>query len=214
MTGSAGISELSGAKFDEVAITAPISPHPRARRLLRFSVRTLLMAVIAIGCGLGWIAAVVRAGTTQRSIVNAINLAGGWALYDTEWEDDQKSATWKPRWPKEVVDQVGINYLGNVVFVNLHDRGSDDLFAELGRLTHLKQLHRPGPAVTDKGLGYLRGLRDLRLLSLEGSGVTDAGLCQLTGLASLRWLKVTRTRITDAGIREIRNALPQLQVIR
>ena len=32
---------------------------------------------------------------------------------------------WQPRWPRWLVDRVGADYLGNVVFVNLHDRGTD-----------------------------------------------------------------------------------------
>lgn len=84
---------------------------------------------------------------------------------------------------------------------------------QVARLRHLKQLHRPGFAVTDAGLVHLGQLSELQLLSLDDTQVTDAGLAHLKGLSGLKWLKLTRTRVTDAGIAEIQTSLPHLQVI-
>ena len=100
---------------------------------------------------------------------------------------------------------MGVDYFGNVVFINLHDRGTDDVLAHVGRLTHLKQLHRPGFAVTDAGLAHLGRLSDLQLLSLDDTQVTDAGLAHLKGLAGLKWLKLTRTRVTDPESQSFRS---------
>jgi hypothetical protein len=55
------------------------------------------------------------------------------------------------------------------------------VLAQVGRLTHLKQLHRPGVAGTDSGLVHLSRLSDLQLLSLDDTQATDAGLDQLKG---------------------------------
>jgi hypothetical protein len=192
---------------------AKSAPRSR-RRLFRFSVRGLLLLILVIGCGLGWIARVVRTGQTQRRAVAAIYQAGGWALYDTDWDEGQAPTAWHPRWPRSLVDRVGVDYFGTVVFVNLHDRGTDAVLAQVGRLTHLKQLHRPGLAMTDAELIHLGQLNKLELLSLNHTQVTDAGLVHLKGLKGLKWLRVAGSRVTDAGVGELRKALPDLQPIR
>jgi hypothetical protein len=190
------------------------APRPRRLRFFRVSVRGLLLLIVVIACGLGWIARVVRTGQIQRHAVSAIYRAGGWVVYDTDWDEVQNTSTWKPRWPKWLVDRVGVDFCASVVFINLHDRGTDQVLADVARLRHLKQLHRPGFAVTDVGLAHLRGLTELELLSLDRTQVTDAGLAQLKGLRGLKWLKITRTRVTDLGVAHLQSFLPRLQVLR
>ena len=181
---------LEAASEADVTGGRPATTRQR-RTFFAVSVRGLLLLILVIGCGLGWIARVVRLGQAQRSAVVAIYQAGGWVVYDTEWDDHPNEWIWKPRWPRWIVDQLGVDYFGNVVFANLHDRGTDKLLAHVGRLKHLKQLHRPGFAVTDAGLAHLGRLSDLQFLSLDDTQVTDAGLAHLKGLSGLRWLKLT-----------------------
>jgi hypothetical protein len=83
----------------------------------------------------------------------------------------------------------------------------------VAQFRHLKQLHRPGFAVTDDGLAHLGQLGELQLFSLEQTQVTDAGLGHLKGLSGLKWLKLKGTRVTEAGVRELKKALPQFQAI-
>ncbi len=148
------------AILPEAATSAESAGRPRAAlrlwwTFLRVSVRGLLLLILVIGCAMGWIAQIVRNGNIQRRAVAAIKQAGGWVVYDSEWDEDQHTSSWKPRWPKRLVDQMGMDYLGNVVFINLHDRGTDQVLMEVARLNHLRQLHRPGFAVTDAGLAHL-----------------------------------------------------------
>jgi hypothetical protein len=121
---------------------------------------------------------------------------------------------WKPTRPKRIVDQIGVDYFGNVVFINFHDRGTDNLLAHVARLERLKQLHRPGFAVTDACLAHLGRLSALQFLSLDGTQVTDAGIASSTGLRGLKFLKISRTKVTDSGVAELRKSLPSLRVIR
>ena len=135
-------------------------------------------------------------------------------MYDTEWDEGRSGLTWKPRWPQWLVDFFGADYFGNVVFINLHDRGNDKVLSQVARLKYLKQLHRPGLAVSDAGLAHVGRLSDLQLLSLENTHVTDAGLAHLKGLAGLKWLKLGKTSVTDAGVATLRSALPRVQILR
>lgn len=54
------------------------------RQWLRISVRGLIVLVLIIGAGLGWIVHGVR---SQREAVAAIRRDGGAVLYDWEWKD-------------------------------------------------------------------------------------------------------------------------------
>jgi hypothetical protein len=72
---------------------------------------------------------------------------------------------------------------------------------------------------TDTDLRRLKGhleqfKQSLEELSLSGEGVTDAGLTCLKGLSHLRRLTLTGTSVTDTGVRQLRQALPQLEVSR
>jgi hypothetical protein len=66
--------------------TMPAGPvsHPW-RRLLRFSVRGLIVLVLVIGAGLGW---VVRSARIQREAVAAIKSAGGGVTYHHQIGDE------------------------------------------------------------------------------------------------------------------------------
>jgi hypothetical protein len=199
----------------QTAVDPAARPSPRRRFcLFRVSVRGLLVLVLLAGCGMGWVAQIVRTGQAQRRSVSAIYQAGGWVLYDTDWDERQAISSWRLRWPRWLVDRIGVDYCADVVFINLHGRGTDNLLAHVARLKHLKQLHRPGPAVTDAGLAHLGQLSELQFLSLDDTQVTDAGISSSTGLRSLKFLKISRTKVTDNGVAELRKSLPQLRVIR
>ncbi len=68
------------------------------RRFLRFSVRVLIVVVLVMGAGLGWL---VRSARIQRDAVAAIKDAGGSVVYDRE-RSNRKSIPggkpWVPRW--------------------------------------------------------------------------------------------------------------------
>ncbi len=198
-----------------VAVAAPATSRPRPLRMRpRLSVRGLLFVIVVIACGLAWVARVIRTGEDQRRHVAAIYRAGGWVVYDSEWTDDSLAAILKPKWPKWMVDSLGHDYFDNVVFVNLHDRGNDAVMADVGRLSHLKQISRTGPHVSDVGIAHLRKLGSLQLLSLRNSQVTDAGIEQLMSMTSLKWLNLSKTKVSDAGASQLERALPHLKITR
>ena len=61
-----------------------------------------------------------------------------------------------------------------------------------------------GGRVTDIGLRYLKGLKQLEALSLfYNDKITDAGLGHLSGLDRLQELDLTGPRVTDAGLERI-----------
>ena len=208
------------------------------KRFLRLSLRGLLFSVLAIGTGLGW---VVHRARIRHDAVGAIRRNGGTAWY--EWESrhgtlllaSERSTPWAPEW---LVDRVGPDLFGDVVFADLSKRGSNEVLAQVGELGHLESLGLNGSPVTDAGLAHLRrlvmlrelalmrtkltdaGLANLRGLTLledlwlNDTVITDAGLVHLKGLSRLRQVWLNGTRVTDAGVEELQRGLPDLLIYR
>jgi internalin A len=170
----------------------------RPRVLL--SVRALMVIVLILGGGLGW---VVRCARLQRDAVAAIEAAGGKVFYD--W-DVSNGLILKPgaRRPflKWLVARIGPDYVGNVTSVSLQGelgaRADDALLTHVSRLDHLEELDlRGNGSVTDAGLVHLRGLTRLRLLDLNASGVQGPGLANLNGLTGLQTLRLEGLPVSD-----------------
>ena len=174
------------------------------RRFLRFSVRGLIVFVVVLGAGLGWI---VRQAHIQRDAVAAIRKAGGTVSNDWEWNysmwKDGKSIRggkpWAPRW---LVDLIGTDFFGHVAVVDCRgaSTATDATLAHVGPLNRLQWLTVNHASVSDAGLVHLKGLTNLSVLWLDDTQVTDVGLVHLTGLTSLSNLGLDGIHVTDAGL--------------
>jgi Leucine-rich repeat (LRR) protein len=170
---------------------------------LRFSVRGLIVVVLVIGAGLGWI---VREAHIQRDAVAAIKKSGAGVAYSWAWRDGNNipgGEPWAPRW---LVDFIGVDYFSHVTVVVCHYKpgAPDAAIAEIGRLTQLEHLNLSASPVTDAGLVRLKGLTKLSVLGLAGTQVTDAGLAHLKGLTNLNYLDLSGTQISDAGLLDLK----------
>ena len=150
---------------------------------VRFSLRAMIVVVLLIGCGLGW---VVRSAHVQRDAVAAIGKAGGIVSYDWEWSNGKSIPGGKPWAPKWLVDLIGVDYFGHVTSVWLEQPATDGAIVEVGHLTQLERLQLVGGFVSDGELAHLKGLTKLSNLCL--SNVSDAGLAHLKGLTKLKGL--------------------------
>jgi internalin A len=205
--------------------TAPPPRKPWYRRLaFRISVRTLIVLVLVMGGGLGWIGHRAR---VQRQAVAAIEKAGGSVGYDFEWFDRNTdpstllSDPWpfSDPWPKWLVDAVGTDYLSNVVTVSFpYKEGgqpTDDLMVKVGRLSHLKGFYfssKKNGAVTDAGVAHLSELGRLRELSLSGNVIKGPGLVCLEGMTDLRVLDLSWNPLHDADMAHL-SRLSRLEVL-
>jgi hypothetical protein len=181
------------------------------RRFLRFSVRGLILIVIVLGAGLGWI---VRQAHIQRDAVAAIRKAGGTVSYDWEWKDGKSIRGGKPWAPRWLVDLIGTDYFGHVTIVDFPgaSTATDATLAHVGPLTRLQWLTVNHASVSDAGLVHLKGLTNLSVLGLDGTQVTDVGLVHLKGLTRLSDLGLNGSQVTDAGMNELKRALPGLRI--
>ena len=173
---------------------------PSWRRLLRFSVRGLIIFILVFGLWLGYL---VRSAKIQRDAVAAITSAYGHASYN--WQkngafDILDAKPWAPRW---LVDRIGVDYFGHVVSVSLPDK-PDAVCEQVGRLTRLERLTFGYSQLGDAGLAHLRGLTNLTYLDLRGTKVTDAGLANLKRMTSLKCIDLSDTQVSDAGLAHLK----------
>jgi Leucine-rich repeat (LRR) protein len=172
----------------------PKSRWPR----IRLSVRALMILVLLLGGGLGWIERSVR---IQRDAVAAIERTGAGVRYDWQYRNgipNSKGKPWAPRW---LVDLLGVDYFGSPAYVIARTQKMDDAtLVAVGRLSRLERLDIATSSVTDFGLANLEALKRLRYLDLAATQVSDAGLMHLKGLASLTFLDLNATQVGDVGL--------------
>ncbi len=149
-------------------------PSPTQRRCYRIpvhlSVRALMVLVLILGGGLGW---VVHRARVQRDAVAAIERAGGSVSYFWNW-DAPNTARGRaiPPWLRPLVNTLGPDYFAGVDDVRPSDQLDDALMAHVGRLHGLRTLQIfGGRSLTDTGLVHLKGLKRLEMLSIYYSSV-------------------------------------------
>jgi internalin A len=174
-------------------------PKPPKRRLLRLSVRALMVIVLILAVVLGWF---VRRAMIQREAVLAIKKSGGQVYYD--WQrraGGGLNPSAEPIWPRWLIERVGIDYFGHVVMVGLGKSATDLEMAHVGRLPRLVTLNAPNvKEITDAGAAHLAGLADLESVSLSGSKVTGGALANFRGKTTLKFLFIDHLPITDADL--------------
>jgi hypothetical protein len=176
------------------------------RSYLRFSVRGLIVLVLVIGAGLGW---VVRSAHIQRDAVAAIEKDGGSFCYDWKWRNGVYVRGSQARTPGWLVDLIGVDFFGPVSDAALSASSTitDATTAHIGRLNRLRRLNLNQAPLTDAGLVHAKGLSELLYLDLSATAVTDAGLVHLRGLSKLCFLALRGIHVTDAGIKKLKQAL-------
>ena len=170
------------------------------RRFPRLSVRGLMVVVLVIGGWLGWF---IHRVELQRAAVGAIDRGGGFVTYEWEWKDGASVSGGKPRWPKWLVDRVGIDCFASVTRIDFLQPGTNTKIAPVRDLTRLEYLNLVGSRVTDEGLVAIEGLVSLQYLCLGGCKITDAGLAHLKRLTALRYMELGGTKVGDVGLSQI-----------
>jgi hypothetical protein len=188
------------------------------RRWLAFSVRGLLLLVLALGLALGLL--LHKAGK-QRRAVAAVKQYGGFVHYDWEFEGtgsivERNSRSPGPPWLRRLV---GDEFFQEVTWVGLirdaHNGSRNGRSSPTGRsdgsvmpylrdFPRLKWLQIWKGQASDAGLANLGGLTELEeLLITLPEGLTAGGLAHLEGLPRLINLQISRGSIDDACLAPI-----------
>jgi hypothetical protein len=209
---------------------APLpSPRKLRRRWLQYSVRSLLLLMLAVSLAMAfWVAPARR----QRAAVIALQRQPNTEIrYDFQCREPRFQTPHNlPQW---LVDCCDVNLFANVEFVRLEFHFDNEL-SQLATMTHvktlfchevadadvdyivelkeLKELHimggderLSGVKFTDIGLAKVSQLENLESLHLLGTDISDAGLVHLKKLNHLQTLDLGGTGITDAGLIQLRD---------
>lgn len=210
-------------------VTARRSPP---RRSFRFGLFSLLLVVTAIALLVGVVAAKFRAVGRQRAAVEAIQRAGGAAVYGHEhyisgryggrtrrpisFFDTPPGPAWLRAW-------VGQDFFAQVESVHLWDEWvqptgepafeverhvTPEQLAQLRDFPALKSVTLSVLSTRDPGLSELASLARLESLTLREGGISDASIADLATLKQLRRLELISTQVTPAGAAELTARLP------
>jgi hypothetical protein len=119
-------------------------------------------------------------------------------------------SAWAPDWLQRLL---GPDFFHDITLVRIEGRefGDGDI-PKLAALDRVTSLGIEGTAITDEGLGHLRGNKHFHHLWLGDNWVTDAGIdrLHLDEMPKLQLLEVRSTLVSAAKKAEIRRRFPML----
>ena len=189
------------------------------RGLFRFRLRTLMLAVLVIGVGMGLYVNRVR---RQQAAVAAIRQAGGNVYYDYQQTDGYLDVARESRVPDWLRKKLGNDWFHSVVNVNVIYRNdakgtsktapsNDDFLDALAQLPRLEALVMLHGTASDEGLEKISRVRHLKeLVLMDAIHVTDRGVAYLPALEDLESLTLSESQITDDSLRAL-GQLPRLK---
>ena len=200
----------------------------RVRIRTRFGIRTLLLAVGAVGVCLGLWASLLQPYHRRAGAVRTLEWFGA------DWESrpvaphpflrfltpvDGRQAVTRVDL-QEVLALTDENVWGftalfkePLAHVSHGDTHRGVLLSALANLSELEELRLPYSGVTDEQFARLGGKPDLELLVLTGCPVTDASVPALSrGFPRLTELYIRWTAISPAGAERLRQQLPDCRV--
>ena len=183
----------------------PLQGETMARLAIRFSLRTLFIAMTIFGVCLGKRMAELRERNKALDIIAA---KGG-----TAYAQDGALIT--------AASAMDLSLLGTLwgsrgtTVAEVFLEGPQVRDADLATFTvfdELRTLRLSGTSVSDQGLQNLSKLRNLESLDLNLTDVTDAGIRHLSVLSHLSELHLLHTRITQEGVQRLEMFLPDCNV--
>ncbi len=185
--------------------THPIPAELKQGRWFQFSVRTLVVAMVLVGVGLGIVANRAR---RQREAVSAISRVGGTVYYDYQKANEKRPNAFDPRklppgpeWLRRII---GPEFFQDVVMVNLKGKlVNDELFIELRKLRNLENLNLSDTTITDSQMAHLAHFHNLQYVALWNTDISDEGLAHLAHLHKMYALILDGTKVTDEGLKHL-----------
>jgi hypothetical protein len=157
----------------------------------------MMVLVLVIGGGLGWIAYRAR---VQREAVAAIRRAGCSASYGR----NPSSAHGLPSFVhRAIIDRLGPDYIEPITEIRLFGADLDALMPHVGRLETVENLELVGRNLSDEGCRHLRGLRRLKDLSIICE-FPPSGLAAIEALPHLEHLTVANVRVEDRDLAHLK----------
>ncbi len=191
------------------------------RRRFQFSLRSLMMLVVALSLPCSWLAVEIRQARSHVAVVGVIDNLGGKVTCSSRlsWINHFVGADL-------FVDSFSIKFasvsdaqldsikgLEGPIVLDLSDSGMTD--SQLARLCDndaILGLNLDSNRITDSGIASLETLHGLKVLSLVDTEVSNAGLTHLQVLRQLKLLFLPLGRVTKNAGYELRCTLPECHI--
>lgn len=202
-------------------MTTAVVTEARPRKIpFRLSVRMLMILILILGGGIGWI---VYRARVQRDAVAAIRQAGGHVHYDPDYAPSIGPAgnripvQTRRGWPtvqRWLVELLGIDFFAAPSRVVIGSDVDDKVLAHIGRLTQLRTLVVDGNCSTTTALSHARLPRtpNSHVGRRKSAKVTRTGLEAIGGLAQLRTLDLIGIPVADGELAFL-TSMTQLQAL-
>ncbi len=193
----------------------------------QFSMRSLLVMVVAVAVPCRWLAVEMKEAEKQKRAVEAISKAGVDVYYDYQFDatGSWTGASWGGptcvrNWFGEdfVADVVGVQAPYNVIgvgencYIGSDCKATDEDLLPLKTFSTLRVLDLAGTRVTDSCAASFEGLVDLRSVSLWQTCLSDKGIAHLRRLRNLKYLNLRHTKTTNSGLVHLKD-LPRLEYV-
>ena len=171
---------------------------PRPRRWLRYSIRSLLLLVLALSIWLGWMA---NRAARQRHAAQALEQIGAKIFYEHSWPNQ-----FDKRVPAWVLNTIGEDWFYDVVgvsfsFPSFTDAELQAAMPHLHELSNLNVLFLDGTKLTDESMPRITECKTLTTLNLDSTRITNEGLLKLKSLPHLQRLSIAvMPNLTDEGL--------------
>lgn len=196
----------------------------RRRFALRFSLRSLFIAITLFCVGLSWWTYRAR---RQAAAVKGIRENGGWVYYDYQHYDSKTSDSdfaadsLVPQW---LIDQLGVDFFHQVDVVSMvydyedggktrHDNPNTtaDIAPFLAGFPNLRGLFVKQRQLTDDGLGEVAKLKNLEEFYFwDAYDITDKGVTKLRNMPRLSTVHLSRSHLSDQGLATLAG-LPRIE---
>jgi hypothetical protein len=178
-----------------------IPPRLGQRLRVRLSIRTLMLLVLVVGCGLGWL---IHRANLQRDAVATIKRAGGQVRYDWQFKDGRMVANGAPGGPKWLEQILGPDYFNTVTDLSLTKQITDSDMEAVANLTKVDTMVLDPTGLSDVGLARLDRMPGLRWLTISGGPVgMDARILPRETASRLRGLTLAGTDLTNSGLNNL-----------
>jgi Leucine-rich repeat (LRR) protein len=167
---------------------------------MRWTIRTLLIAVTLLALLLAWIGRTVRAVQHRASLANALEngspeeLPVSWSGWDSIRRSD-----FTPDWPAIFLGDWSSVELTDVD-VSYRQTVNDELLQQISVFQKLDEVSVHGQAVTDRSFAAIRGMPDLKTVNIEACDITDTAMEHLATLPNLEDLTLRGVGVTDKGL--------------
>lgn len=164
----------------------------RSGNRMKFSLRTLLIAILCASIPLAYLSALLYRGRVQHRAVESIVAAGGQVHYRPP------DTTWAKSLLRRLAGRDAVDKVNAIILTN--GAATDDLMIQVSKIRDVRELVIQRSPVTDRGIAQIAKMETLEWLDATGTDLTDQCVPNILSLKNLISLSFGETLVTNEGV--------------